>query len=92
MQTFYSKIHLCSLPFSKPCGRASGPRISLFSAALVFDKQLLHLDPFLRTIAGFVLFCLISSSVYIFNDLADIEADRQHPEKKKRPILQANCP
>jgi 4-hydroxybenzoate polyprenyltransferase len=55
-------------------------------AALVFDKQLFVLDSFLRTIGGFALFCLISSSVYIFNDLADVEADRMHPEKKKRPI------
>ena len=55
-------------------------------AALVFDKQLFNPDSFLRTLAGFALFCLISSSVYIFNDLADVEADRQHPEKKNRPI------
>ncbi len=55
-------------------------------AALVFDKQLLHAESFLRTLAGFALFCLISSSVYIFNDLADVKADRQHPEKKNRPI------
>ncbi len=54
--------------------------------ALVFDKQLLHLVPLARTLAGFALFCLISSAVYIFNDLADIEADRQHPEKKNRPL------
>jgi 4-hydroxybenzoate polyprenyltransferase len=54
--------------------------------ALVFDKQLLNLVPLVRTIAGFFLFCLISSAVYIFNDLADIEADRQHPEKKNRPL------
>lgn len=55
-------------------------------AALVFDKQLFVADSFLRTLAGFALFSLISSSVYIFNDLADVEADRQHPEKKNRPI------
>lgn len=55
-------------------------------AAIVFDKQLFVLDSFLRTLAGFALFCLISSSVYIFNDIADVEADRQHPEKKNRPI------
>jgi 4-hydroxybenzoate polyprenyltransferase len=54
--------------------------------ALVFDKQLLNLVPLARTVAGFFLFCLISSAVYIFNDLADIEADRQHPEKKNRPL------
>jgi len=54
--------------------------------ALIFDKQLFHPEAFLRTIAGFFLFCLLSSAVYIFNDLMDIEADRQHPEKKNRPI------
>ena len=54
--------------------------------ALVFDKQLFYLEPALRTLAGFVLFCLISSAVYIFNDIADIEADRLHPKKKTRPL------
>jgi 4-hydroxybenzoate polyprenyltransferase len=61
-------------------------------AALVFDKQLFILDAFMRTLEGFALFCLISSAVYIFNDLADIEADRQHPEKKKRPIPSGQLP
>jgi len=60
--------------------------------ALVFDKQLLLPTPFLRTLAGFALFCLISSSVYIFNDLADVEADRQHPVKKNRPIASGKLP
>ncbi len=55
-------------------------------AALVFDKQLFIMNSFLRTAAGFVLFCLISSAVYIFNDLADVEADREHPDKRNRPI------
>jgi len=61
-------------------------------AAIVFDKQLFILNSLLRTVAGFALFCLISSSVYIFNDLADIEADRQHPEKKNRPIPSGKLP
>jgi 4-hydroxybenzoate polyprenyltransferase len=61
-------------------------------AALVFDKQLFGLEAFLRTLGGFALFCLISSSVYIFNDLADVEADRQHPEKKNRPIASGKLP
>jgi len=61
-------------------------------AALVFDKQLLIFNSFERTVAGFILFCMISSAVYIFNDLADVEADRQHPEKKNRPIASGKLP
>jgi len=61
-------------------------------AALVFDGKLFHLPDFLRTLAGFGLFCLISSSVYIFNDLLDVEADRQHPVKKNRPIASGKLP
>ena len=61
-------------------------------AALVFDGKLFHLPDFLRTLAGFGLFCLISSAVYIFNDLLDVEADRQHPVKKNRPIPSGKLP
>ena len=38
------------------------------------------------TLIVFVSFCLISSSIYCFNDLKDAEADRQHPKKCQRPI------
>jgi 4-hydroxybenzoate polyprenyltransferase len=55
-------------------------------AALVFDEQLTQKEPLLRTIAGFILLCLISSAVYIMNDVADMESDRQHPTKRNRPI------
>jgi 4-hydroxybenzoate polyprenyltransferase len=58
----------------------------LIFTALVFDEKLLDLHAFLVTCAGFVLFSLISSSVYLLNDITDIEADRQHPKKKSRPI------
>ena len=60
--------------------------------ALIFDKQLFLLEPFLRTLAGFFLFCLISSAVYLYNDIADVEADRSHPEKKFRPISSGQLP
>ena len=61
-------------------------------AALVFDGKLFHLTDFLRTLAGFGLFCLISSAVYIFNDLLDVEADSQHAVKKNRPIASGKLP
>jgi 4-hydroxybenzoate polyprenyltransferase len=60
--------------------------------ALIFDKQLFLREPFLRTLAGFLLFCLISSAVYLLNDIADIEADRSHPEKKYRPLASGKLP
>lgn len=61
-------------------------------AALVFDGKLFHSTDFLRTLAGFGLFCLISSAVYIFNDLLDVKSDRQHPVKKNRPIASGRLP
>ncbi|NJC97056.1 MAG: decaprenyl-phosphate phosphoribosyltransferase [Anaerolineae bacterium] len=60
--------------------------------ALIFDKQLFLREPFLRTLEGFLLFCLISSSVYLFNDIADIAAARKHPEKKHRPLASGKLP
>ena len=59
---------------------------------LIFDRQLFMLEPFLRTIVGFFLFCLMSSAVYLFNDIADVEADRNHPKKKTRPIASGKLP
>src|SRR5207249_3093987 len=55
-------------------------------AALIFDVQLFMVRPFLRTLAGFVVLCLLSSAVYLLNDLADIEKDRLHPKKRLRPL------
>ena len=60
--------------------------------ALVFDKQLFIPASFLRTLEGFFLFCLISSTVYLLNDIADVESDRQHPEKRHRPIASGALP
>ena len=55
-------------------------------AALVFDRQMLERQSLLKTVAAFFLFCLVSSLVYIINDLTDIKADQRHPEKKNRPL------
>ena len=60
--------------------------------ALVFDQQLLQLDPLLRTIAGFALLCLGASAVYLMNDLVDLEQDRAHPVKRNRPIASGTLP
>ncbi len=61
-------------------------------AALVFDRQLTHPRALLWTLAGFALFCLLSSAVYLVNDLSDREQDRQHPRKRHRPIASGRLP
>jgi 4-hydroxybenzoate polyprenyltransferase len=61
-------------------------------AALVFDRQLGSPIAVSRTLAGLFLFCLLSSSVYIINDIFDVEADRCHPKKKNRPIASGILP
>lgn len=61
-------------------------------AALVFDRKLLQTEYLIPTLAGFVIFCLISSAVYLINDLVDIEKDRQHPVKRNRPLASGRLP
>ncbi len=53
---------------------------------LVFSAKLLELDSLLKVLVCCALLILASSSVYIINDLADVEADRRHPKKRQRPI------
>jgi 4-hydroxybenzoate polyprenyltransferase len=63
-------------------------------AAVVFDRQLSFQNPIplFRSILGFILFCFLSSCVYIFNDLIDAESDRNHPTKRKRPVASGWLP
>ncbi len=58
----------------------------LVFAALVFDVKLFKTQYLLPTIAGFVLLCAVSGTIYIINDLVDLEKDRQHPKKRNRPL------
>ena len=55
-------------------------------APAFFSTNLLKPEFFWPTLVVFASFCLISSSIYCFNDLQDVEADRQHPKKCHRPI------
>lgn len=58
----------------------------LLFAALVFAKKLFDADAVVLASLGFAAFCLASSSVYVINDLLDVERDRRHPRKRNRPI------
>lgn len=55
-------------------------------APVVFSLRFTHLDSLFRSLLAAGCFCLISSAVYVFNDLVDADADRQHPRKRTRPI------
>ena len=55
-------------------------------APIFFSINLLKPEFFWPTLVVFASFCLISSSIYCFNDLKDAEADRLHPKNCKRPI------
>jgi len=61
-------------------------------APLVFDGKLDDLPSLARVTAATVLFILMSSAIYLLNDLADVESDRQHPTKRNRPIASGKLP
>jgi 4-hydroxybenzoate polyprenyltransferase len=61
-------------------------------APLVFDRKLTNIEAVINTITGAIVFSLIASVVYIINDIADVEADRQHPTKLNRPIAAGKLP
>lgn len=58
----------------------------LVFAALVCSGQLFDISKMISAFVGFVIFCMISSVVYIINDIRDREKDRLHQTKCKRPI------
>ena len=55
-------------------------------APLLFSQNLFSLVAVERAFVAFVSFCLMSSSIYLFNDLKDLEQDRLHPKKRFRPL------
>jgi len=53
---------------------------------LIFSINFLKPDMLLTTIQAFIIFCLSAGAIYVLNDIKDINSDRTHPEKKKRPL------
>jgi 4-hydroxybenzoate polyprenyltransferase len=61
-------------------------------AGLLFGGRLLDPESIAVASATFVIFCALSGSVYLFNDVADRDADRMHPLKSSRPIATGELP
>jgi 4-hydroxybenzoate polyprenyltransferase len=55
-------------------------------AGLIFSLHFRDPQYIIQAVYGFIIFCLLSSASYVFNDILDRERDRQHPIKKDRPI------
>jgi len=64
----------------------------LIFAPIFFDQKLFQTDDLLRVVLGFFLLCLTASVVYLVNDIVDVESDRKHPKKRKRPIASGIVP
>lgn len=58
----------------------------LLFAGLIFSLNLFQLTLLYNSLIAFISFCLLSSCVYIVNDIVDIEDDRKHPKKRNRPL------
>jgi decaprenyl-phosphate phosphoribosyltransferase len=55
-------------------------------AAVILNGQLFDQTAFSKSLLAFIVFCLLSSSSYLINDIVDVEKDKLHPVKKNRPI------
>ncbi len=58
----------------------------LVFAALIFTRSVLDWTALWHSIGAFLVFCAVSSSIYLVNDIRDVEQDRVHPVKRNRPI------
>jgi 4-hydroxybenzoate polyprenyltransferase len=88
---FYGETYLISGIFKSLRPKQWTKNLFIF-APLIFDVKLFQIEPLIKTILGFILLCLISGTVYLVNDLVDIDKDRQHPTKKNRPIPSGQVP
>lgn len=86
--TYYMKItkKLLNSPyFHQMRPRQYAKNLFIF-APLFFDRQLFNPHALILTFLGFAALCILSSGVYVLNDIVDVNADRNHPQKKYRPI------
>ncbi len=61
-------------------------------AALIFTGRIFEPALFIKVTVGFLLFTAVAGGVYLLNDILDVEQDRQHPTKCRRPIASGQLP
>src|SRR5215475_11839799 len=65
---------------------------SFLFAALFFSQNLFNPTLVLQALLAFGCYCLTTSGVYLLNDIHDRDADKQHPQKRQRPIASGALP
>lgn len=65
---------------------------SVLLFAILFSKNIFDLMAWRQTLLGIVAFCAVVGATYIGNDISDVEEDRQHPQKRHRPIASGRLP
>jgi 4-hydroxybenzoate polyprenyltransferase len=61
-------------------------------APVFFAKDIFRGELLVRAASAFVVFCLLAGAVYTMNDIVDVEGDRAHPVKRRRPIPSGRVP
>ncbi len=81
----YPKSSFFKNPYLKALRPKQWTKNLILFAAPLFSFKIGWL-PFLEVLHAYILFCCVSSSFYLINDILDVESDRRHPVKCKRPI------
>jgi 4-hydroxybenzoate polyprenyltransferase len=68
------------------------PKNGFVFAGIMFDQQLDRADSLARVLVAFGLLCMCASTIYLINDVVDIDRDRLHPKKRNRPLPSGQLP
>ncbi len=88
----YGKINIMLKVYLETLRPRQWPKNLVIFAGLIFDRQLIYIVSTGRVAAAFIIFCLVSGLTYTINDILDVKADRQHPQKCRRPIASGRLP
>lgn len=98
VETRYNNVRSFTLPKTNLITWIKAVRLhqwvknSLLFVPLLIDHKIANLSMVLAATIGFISFSTMASATYIINDLLDLEADRAHPKKSKRPFAAGTIP